>query len=133
MKLTNAFSLNMLAELPADVRVMEITLELARGYLENGVVCARCGNTIRASRNPSPCNGVHEWIVDSAVGHADTAAVFTDVLGLPVRANRTTVSLAPGNAVIVGQYRGPRLPEGATRLPDGATIQWLLVEVHQFT
>lgn len=25
---------------------------------------------------------------------------------------------------LVGQYRGPRLPDGATTLPEGATIEW---------
>jgi hypothetical protein len=43
--------------------------------------------------------------------------------------NRVNVSLKPGDAAIVGQYIGPRLPEGATTLPEGATIKWLLTEV----
>lgn len=61
-----------------------------------------------------------EWV--SGVGHADTAAVFSSELGLPVECNRMSVTLQPGDRVLVGQYTGPRLPEGAT-------IQWWLVKV----
>jgi hypothetical protein len=64
---------------------------------------------------------------ESAVGHRDTAAVFSAELGLGVAENRTTVSLCKGDLAIVGQYRGPRLAEGATTLPEGATIEWLRV------
>ncbi len=64
----------------------------------------------------------------SAVGHAETAAVFSGQLGMPVLFNRATVSLNPGDAAIVGQYKGPRLPEGATTLPEGAKIDWMMVE-----
>ena len=67
--------------------------------------------------------------LESAVGHADTAAVFAGELGLPVPVARLTVTLAPGRPVLVGQYVGPRLPEGATVLPAGARIDWMLVSV----
>lgn len=99
---TNAFSLNMLAEMPASIKVEEVGRDAAAALAAQAV---------------------------SAVGHADTAAVFSSVLGVPVPANRATVSLAKGDRVLVGQYRGPRLPEGATQLPEGATIQWIVVTV----
>ena len=63
----------------------------------------------------------------SAVGHADTANVFSGVLGVNVPANRATVILKKDETALVGQYIGPRLPEGALALPEGATIKWLLV------
>jgi hypothetical protein len=63
----------------------------------------------------------------SAVGHADTAALFAAQLGRPVPMNRCTVQLSVSDRLLVGQYSGPRLPEGATSLPDGATIRWWLV------
>lgn len=103
MKLLNAFSLNMFAAFPAQMSVREISLEEARALAKAGL--------------------------ESAVGHADTANVFASQLGTEVPANRVTVSLAKGDVCLVGQYRGPRLPEGATVLPEGATIQWLVVEV----
>ena len=65
----------------------------------------------------------------SAVGHADTAAVFSNVLGVPVACNRATVSMKDGDVALVGQYSGPRLPEGVTQLPEGAAIKWVVVGV----
>ena len=101
--LTNSFSLNMLADFTAgQISFREIPLNEARAIAAD---------------------------FTSAVGHADTAAIFADQLGVPVPAARITVSLIKGDEILVGQYRGPRLPEGAHTLPDGATIQWLLVTV----
>ena len=103
MFLLNAFSLNMLNS-NADVHVRQVSLETARNLAK---VCT------------------------SAVGHADTAAVFADVLGVPVPCNRVTVSLKEGDVALVGQYSGPRLAEGAVSLPEGATIKWLVVAVKE--
>jgi len=96
----NAFSLNMLGAFPATVKVAEATLEQAAEYAADAT---------------------------SAVGHADTAAVFSSVLGCAVPANRVSVAFEKGATHLVGQYRGPRLEEGTTTLPEGATIQWLFV------
>ena len=60
----------------------------------------------------------------SAVGHADTAAVFAGILGTEVPASRTSVILTPRDVLLVGQYKGPRLPEGAKELPEGSKIVW---------
>jgi hypothetical protein len=67
---------------------------------------------------------------DSAVGHADTAAVFSTLLGLDVPCERRTVSLGKDSYAIVGQYKGPRLEEGATTLPEEAEIVWYKVEIN---
>lgn len=69
-----------------------------------------------------------EQDVVSAVGHADTAAVIASVLDCPVPANRATVKLEPGDRCIVAQYIGPRLAEGATTLPEGAFIEFYLLQ-----
>lgn len=53
----------------------------------------------------------------SAVGHTDTARIFSDVLGAEVPAQRISIKLTAEDALLVGQYVGPRLPEGATTLP----------------
>lgn len=63
----------------------------------------------------------------SAVGHADTASLFSSLLETQVPANRVSVLLKEGDILLVGQYNGPRLPEGCTVLPEGATIRWWLV------
>src|SRR5690554_7912814 len=68
--------------------------------------------------------------VCSIVGHADVAAVLSDLLGYEVPVNRATVSLQPGDVLFVGQYCGPRLPEGATKLPSGAKIKWYRVDIY---
>lgn len=69
------------------------------------------------------------WGFQSGVGHADTAALFSGCLKVPVEVNRVSVTLQPGDIAIVGQYSGPRLPEGATQLPEGAKLVWHAVEI----
>ena len=101
MFILNAFSLNMLNG-NADIVVREVSRAMA------------------ASLAPACI---------SAVGHADTAAVFSAVLGVTVPCNRATVALKDGDVALVGQYSGPRLVEGATTLPDGAAIKWMVVGV----
>lgn len=92
----------------------------------------------RVARMPVPLGNARGWMEDwveaeaeteiiSAVGHADTAAVFSAILGREVPVNRISVKLGPGSLGLVGQLVGPRLPEGATTLPEGATIEWWLV------
>lgn len=110
--LLNAFSANMLAEFPASVNFAEVTADQARLAL----MCA------------SEEEGEADF-VSSAVGHADTATVFGVVLGIPVECRRVNVVLGRGDGAILGQYIGPRLPEGATALPEGAAIKWMIVEV----
>ena len=47
-----------------------------------------------------------------------------NALGIPVPVNRKSIKLGSGDILLVGQYVGPRLPEGATELPENATIEW---------
>ena len=104
--LLNAFSLNMLAEPWATVRVAPLTVNSAR---------AMYGEAVRSS-----------------VGHADTAAILSRMLGQSVAVNRCTVTLHVDDAAIVAQYTGPRLAEGTTTLPDGAAIRFFLVTVTSY-
>lgn len=116
----NAFSLNMIDVASCHVEVKEISLEAA-------------------SRLWREADSLH-W-VESGIGHSDTAAVFTNLLGKEVKCNRQTVKLKPrrnfgvgkdaGDVALVGQYSGPRLPEGATALPEGATVRWYTVKVEE--
>ncbi len=111
MILLNSFSANMLAELPISVKFTEIDAKSARIDL-----------MLAAEKDG-------EADIRSAVGHADTAAVLQSELKIPVPCNRETVTLRAGDCAILGQYSGPRLPEGTTTLPTGASIKWILVEV----
>lgn len=61
----------------------------------------------------------------SAVGHADTAKIIGDQLGVVVQPNRTSVTMDSNTELIIAQYIGPRLPEGATELPEGAVIKYI--------
>ena len=101
MFLANAFSLNMLAVDSANINVKKVSIEEARSLL----------------------NGNFE----SCVGHADTAALFSGLLGRPVPANRSTLQLESGVELVVGQYTGPRLAEGTPTLPEGAAVTWFHV------
>jgi len=96
----NALSLNMLNG-DATLSIIKVRREVAREFLADGFV--------------------------SSIGHADTAAVVSDDLGLEIPVNRITVILEPGTTLVVAQYRGPRLPEGTTKLPEGATIEYYVV------
>ena len=101
--LLNAFSANQLVAFPARVHFIPITVAEACALLAGGFV--------------------------SAVGHPDTAALFSRLLGLPVPVQRDDVPLPPGARSVLGQYRGPRLPEGVAVLPPNASIEWLMVRV----
>ncbi len=70
-----------------------------------------------------------DYEVISVVGHADTAAAFSDVLGIDVPMNRASLEVKKGDVLLVGQYKGSRLPEGAKTLPEGASIAWVGVLV----
>lgn len=102
MYITNAFSINMLDK-DVDVSFKKITVSEAAKYAKDAI---------------------------SAVGHEDTAAIFSNILSVAIQMNRISIQL--DNGVIVGQYSGPRLPEGAKTLPEGATIQWWLVRNMNF-
>ena len=69
--------------------------------------------------------------VTSAIGHADTAAVLSDLLGFGVSMNRMNISLGKDTELYVAQLIGGRLPEGATTLPEGFSFKFYRVTVVQ--
>lgn len=102
MYLANAFSLNMI---PADVDELIVHIE-------------------RIGPGDVPAD------TESVIGHPDTARIVSDILDRDdVTANRVSVTVNPGDTLYVAQYRGPRLPVGATELPDGATITFYRVTI----
>lgn len=102
--IANAFSLNMLAldDGPESLTITSTTLNLVKEEIEEAG-----GFT-------------------SVVGHADTAAILGQQLGMDVPCNRATFTLEPGTILVVGQYKGPRLAEGTKTLSEGAKIEWVL-------
>ena len=65
----------------------------------------------------------------SYIGHADLARIASDLLGVQLEVNREALVLKEDDRLLVVQYRGPRLPEGTTQLPEGAQIEFWLVYV----
>jgi hypothetical protein len=108
MVIANAFSLNMLdVEDVANLTVIKVNPDIIADDVQLG--------------------GENILPVHSIVGHKETAALFSTALGFDVPCNRETFVLDDKTLLTVGQYKGPRLEEGATQLPDGASIEWYQV------
>lgn len=99
--LTNAFSIQMLSAPTATIRFEEID----------------------ATEVPAD--------VVSAIGHADTANVLTNMLGFPVPMNRVNITIDENTELYVAQLIGGRLPEGATTLPEGFSFKFYKVTIVQ--
>jgi hypothetical protein len=50
-------------------------------------------------------------------------------LDIPI-GERRTVQLDYGDCALVAQYRGERLPEGCTELPEGSSIEYYWVKIN---
>ena len=105
---SNAFSLNMLTNDKERVMDMKpITLEEFTQEIKEG-----------------------GW--ESSVGHGDMASLLSEMTGEKIPANRRNDSLGKEDILLVAQYSGPRLPEGATKLPEGAKIVfWKVWEIEK--
>ena len=103
MYICNAFSIQMLPPEGGQVTFTPISPAFAGEMLSNGA--------------------------QSAIGHADTAAVVSDTLGMEVPSNRAFVALKPGDEIIVAQLTGGRLPEGSITLPEGFEIAFFHVTI----
>ena len=66
---------------------------------------------------------------ESVIGHQDMCNVLKEMFGEEVACNRVSSELKPGDVLYLAQYTGPRLPEGATSLPEGAVIKFYAVTV----
>ena len=121
--LSNAFSPNMQGENICITRPVT-RVEVAKAIID-----------VQLNKRPGDDEGEHTGIpravlvAESIVGHADVARLMGAALAVAVPTNRVSVQLAPGDVLWVGQYSGPRLPEGCTELPEGATIKWYRVDV----
>lgn len=69
--------------------------------------------------------------VISAIGHADTAAVVSSILGQSVPTQRINIKLEEGDLLVVAQLTGGRLPEGSTTLPEGFSIKFVGVTIRK--
>jgi len=71
--------------------------------------------------------------IHSVVGHEDTARLFSKLLQWDVVYSRENYVFQEHDLLFVGQYTGPRLPEGATELPEGAAVMWWGVKQLHFS
>lgn len=100
--LANSFSLQMLnLEKLSTVVVTPITMQEVKELLTNDFV--------------------------SAIGHADTANILSNILNTSIPMNRINISLTPGDVLVVAQLTGGRLPEGSTTLPVGFSFKYAKV------
>jgi len=108
MILTNAFSINMLPEVEERIiKFLPLTAEQAAALVREAV-------------------DFNDLL--GAIGHQDTAVIVNGLLGIEIAHSRATVKFSPHDTLVVAQYSGPRLPEAATTLPDGAVMNFWLVE-----
>lgn len=107
--LTNAFSLNMLPNID-----WAINLEIQKI------------DKIRAGEIIEYFNDMNK--LTNAIGHADTDTLVRNDLKIDTPfGQRLTVEFKHKDLMIVAQYKGPRLPDGTTVLPDGATIEYFKI------
>ena len=104
--LTNAFSINMIRQYKdVNLNFRSVSLEEAQYLMFKDYRCV--------------------------IGHADTARLVGNLLDQTLVPERVSIQLNLGplgdDEVLVAQYTGPRLPEGATELPEGAMIEFYLV------
>jgi len=112
--ITNAFSLNMLDRKRGQTKFVFTPISL-----REAVIIARRTNNLTVG-----------------IGHENTAAIVAELLNRKadtkawqaIAKTRPNVS-ANDNQLLVAQYTGPRLQEGAKQLPEGAVIEfWHIVE-----
>ena len=101
--ISNAFSFNMFSFVPEVLVQTELTTQEASELLKK-----------------------EEF--ESVVGHSDTAGILTNMLDTEIKFNRVSNNFNYGDQILVAQYTGPRLPEGATSLPEGSKMKFILVQ-----
>ena len=99
--LCNAFSLNMMSSMTSTIETQELTIPEVKKALGEGY--------------------------ESAMGHS--TELVSALLGMDIPVNRSNNKIQNGESILVAQYVGPRLPEGATELPEGATLKFIKVTV----
>ena len=102
-------------------------------YISNAFSLSMIAPRAHIDVSPLTAEEVAVLPLESAIGHADTAKVVGGLIGVDLSANRANVFLKPGEKMVVAQYIGPRLPEGATQLPEGARIEFRLVEIEDLS
>lgn len=115
--MVNAFSLNMLSDEVTSINIRR-DVAVAGDCFWVGTGKDRLGYSMQYASECFP-----------VIGHEDTARVIQKTYRLQHSLfNRETITMRPEDLALVLQYVGPRLPEGATQLPDGAKIVPIVVQ-----
>jgi hypothetical protein len=99
--IANAFSLNMLNGFSTTITTEELTVPQVQEAISGGF--------------------------ESGMGHS--TELVSEILGMQIPVNRSNNKIDNGESIIVCQYVGPRLAEGAIQLPEGATLKFIKVTV----
>jgi hypothetical protein len=70
--------------------------------------------------------------VVSAIGHADTAYLVSQLINQNLKTDRININLTPADELIVAQVIGGRLPEGCTTLPEGIKIKFYSIRIKHY-
>ena len=95
-------------------------------YLANSFSLQMLGADCNVKVRTVKAEDIPEDVV-SCVGHADTAAVLSSLLGREIPCNRESIDLMEGDELYVAQIVGGRLPEGSTTLPEGVKFKFFKV------
>lgn len=70
-----------------------------------------------------------DW--ESSIGHQSMADLLSEMTGevIPMNRKNDKINSSADGTIVLAQYTGPRLQEGATELPEGAQIEFYLVHV----
>ena len=68
----------------------------------------------------------------NGIGHRETGSIITNMFSPEIaipqpESERPNIILEKDDIVAIAQYRGQRLQEGTTTLPEGAMIEWWIV------
>ena len=98
-----------------------------KAYLGNAVSLQMLPSDGSVSVEPVTADDIPADVI-SCIGHADTANVLSNILGMETQVKRMSITLNQGDILYVAQVVGGRLPEGATTLPDGFSFKFMKVE-----
>jgi len=103
--IANAFSIQMLETTEATVRFKKVPIETVKQLLQTNKV-------------------------ESAIGHEATAKYLSELLSIPISANRISIKLQPGGKLIIFQLKGGRISGELTyELIKNMPYEFWLVEV----
>jgi hypothetical protein len=108
MKIVNAFSLNMIEEYPAIIRIEEVSESWIKEQITE---------------------------FESYIGHPDTANLLSERLGVEISFNRATLKLKEGDQILVAQLIGLRkeFKELTKEEIQNYPIKYFLVTVEDIT